>query len=70
MSRRTFKDKRPVTIGKHSWICEQSTVMPGSKIGAGVIVGACSMVAGKLPNFTLATGTPAEVVDEEIYWKH
>lgn len=70
MSRRTFKDKRPVTIGKHSWICEQSTVMPGSKIGAGVIVGACSMVAGKLSNFTLATGSPAEVVDEEIYWKH
>ena len=69
MSRRTFKDKRPITIGKHSWICEQSTIMPGAKIGSGVIVGACSLVSGKLPNFTLATGNPAVVVDEDIYWK-
>lgn len=70
ISRRMFKDKRPVSIGKHSWICEQSTVMPGAKIGAGVIVGACSLVSGKLPNFTLATGNPAVVVDEDIYWKN
>lgn len=70
ISRRMFKDKRPVSIGKHSWICEQSTVMPGAKIGAGVIVGACSLVSGKLPNFTLATGNPAVVVDEDIYWKY
>lgn len=69
MSRRTFKDKRPVSIGKHSWICEQSTVMPGSKIGTGVVVGACSLVSGKLPNFTLASGNPAVVVDEDIFWK-
>lgn len=69
MSRRIYKDKRPVSIGKHSWICEQSTVMPGSKIGAGAVVGACSMVSGKLPNFTLSLGNPAAVVDEYIYWK-
>lgn len=69
ISRRTFKDKRAVTIGTHTWICEHSIVMPGAKIGAGVIVGANSMVSGKIPNFTLVTGSPAEVVDEDIYWK-
>lgn len=69
MSRRTYKDKRAVTIGQHSWLCEQAMVMPGAKIGVGVIVGARSMVSGKLPNFTLASGTPAEVVDEDIFWK-
>ena len=66
ISRKIYKDKRPVCIGQHSWICEQAIVMPGSKLGVGVIVGARSMVSGKLPNFTLASGTPAEVVDEEI----
>ena len=69
MSRKVYKNKRPVTIGQHSWITEQCMVMPGSKIGVGVIVGAGSMVQGKLPNFTLATGRPAFVVDEDIYWK-
>lgn len=70
VSRRMYKDKRTVKIGQHTWLTEQVTVMPGSNIGVGVIVGARSTVSGKLPNFTLAAGTPAEVVDEEIYWKH
>lgn len=69
MSRRTFKDKRPVSIGQHSWICEQALVMPGAKIGVGVIVGARSVVSGKLPNFTLASGNPAVAVDEDVFWK-
>lgn len=69
ISRKVYKNKRPVTIGQHSWITEQSMVMPGSKIGVGVIVGAGSLVQGKLPNFTLATGRPAVVVDEDIFWK-
>lgn len=69
MSRRIYKDRRPVSIGQHSWICEQAIVMPGAKIGVGVVVGARSMVSGKLANFTLATGAPAEVVDENIFWK-
>lgn len=69
MSRRMYKDKRPVSICQHAWLTEQVMVMPGAKIGVGVIVGARSTVSGKLPNFTLATGTPAVVVDENIYWK-
>lgn len=69
MSRKVFKNKRPVSIGQHSWLCEQSIVMPGAKIGVGVIVGARSLVSGKLPNFTLASGSPAQVVDEDIFWK-
>lgn len=69
MSRRVYKDKRPVVIGQHCWICERSMVMPGAKLGAGVVVSANSVVYGKLPNFVLAKGDPAEVMDEDIYWK-
>jgi acetyltransferase-like isoleucine patch superfamily enzyme/coenzyme F420-reducing hydrogenase beta subunit len=69
MSRRMFKSTRPITIGQHAWLTEHVIVMPGAKIGVGVIVSAGSLVSGKLPNFVLATGSPAKVVDEEIYWK-
>lgn len=69
MSRKVFKNKRPVVIGQHAWITEQCIVMPGAKIGTGTIVGTGSMVSGKLPSFTLATGRPAVVVDEDIFWK-
>ena len=44
-------------------------VMAGSKIGTGVVVSAGSTVNGKLPNFTLAAGNPATIMDENIYWK-
>lgn len=70
LSRRAYKNVRPVFIGKHSWLCEQSMIMPGSKLGAGVIVGARSFVAGgKYKNFTMLSGYPAVVVDEDVYVK-
>lgn len=69
ISRRAYKNVRPIVIGPHSWICEHSMLMPGAKLGAGVIVSANSMVSSKIPNFTLCSGSPAVVVDEDIYWK-
>lgn len=69
MSRRFYKDKRPVVIKAHSWLTEHVMVMAGSKIGTGVVVSAGSTVNGKLPNFTLAAGNPATIMDENIYWK-
>ncbi len=69
ISRRMYKDKRPVVIGQHCWITEHSMVMPGAKIGAGVVVSANSVVTGKIPNFVMVKGDPAEIVDEDVYWK-
>lgn len=70
LSRRTYKDTRPVVIGQHSWLCEGCTIMPGTKLGTGVIVGAKSVVTGgKYKNFTMLSGYPAEVVDEDVYVK-
>lgn len=69
MSRRTFKNKRAISIGQHTWLCEKVIVMPGTKTGTGVVVSAGSLASGKYPNFTLVSGSPAVVVDEEIYWK-
>lgn len=69
VSRRGFKNTHPITIGQHCWICESSTLMPGTKLGTGVIVGAKSFVRSSIPSFTMAMGYPAEVIDEDIYFK-
>ena len=69
ISRRGFKNAHPITIGQHCWICESSTLMAGTKLGTGVIVGAKSFVRSAIPSFTMAMGHPAEVVDEDIYFK-
>lgn len=70
MNRQGYKNTRPVIIGDKVWLTEQCTVMPGVKIGDGAIIGALSLVLRNIPPYCLATGHPAEVVDEDILWKY
>ena len=70
ISRRGYKNSRPVVIGDHVWLCEGCTIMPGVKIGDGAIVSAGSLVISNVPANTLVSGNPAVVVDEDVYWKY
>ena len=70
MNRQGYKNTRPVIIGDKVWLTEQCTVMPGVKIGDGAIVGALSLVINNVPPYTLVSGHPAEIVDEDILWKY
>lgn len=70
MNRQGYKNTRPVIIGDKVWLTEQSTVMPGVKIGDGAIIGALSLVIRNVPAHCLASGHPAEVIDEDILWKY
>lgn len=69
MSRQGYKTSKPVILGAHAWVCDRSTVMPGVHIYPGGIVGASSYVVTDVPAFSLVSGNPAQVVDEELYWK-
>lgn len=52
----------PVEIGKSVWLPWRIFVMPGAKIGDGSVIGANSLVAGKIPAKSLAAGSPAKVI--------
>lgn len=67
---RGYKDTRPVFIGQHAWLCEGATIMPGVKVGDGAIIGAKSFVAKNVPAYSMVSGNPAQVIEEEIYWKY
>lgn len=54
--------ERPVSIGDGSWLGHGVVVLPGSKIGKNVAVGANSVVTGELPDFCVAVGSPARVI--------
>lgn len=69
LSRQGYKHMKPVIIGTHAWICDRATVMPGVHVQPGGIVGACSYVVNDVPAFSLVSGNPAIVVDEDVYWK-
>lgn len=61
---------RPVSIGQHVWIGHGVSVLKGSTIPAGSIVGAKSVVRtvvqGDCP---LIAGTPAKVLKNHLKWK-
>jgi acetyltransferase-like isoleucine patch superfamily enzyme/coenzyme F420-reducing hydrogenase beta subunit len=70
IARRGYKNTRPVIIGQHAWLTEGCTVIAGAKIGDGAIIGAGSLVVGSVPAYTMVSGVPATVVDEDVYWKY
>lgn len=54
--------RAPVCIGNNVWIGAQSIVLAGSTIGDHCVIGAGSVVTGKIPAKSLAVGSPARVV--------
>jgi acetyltransferase-like isoleucine patch superfamily enzyme len=53
---------RPVVVGAGSWLGHGAIVLPGSDIGRHVVVGAGSVVTGRIPDFSVAVGNPARVI--------
>lgn len=54
----------PVTIGDNCWIAGNVTILAGAEIGSGCVIGAGSVVTGKIPPNTLAYGNPCRPVRE------
>jgi len=54
--------ERPVRIGDGSWIGHGAVILPGSRIGRHVVIGANSVVSGVIPDYSVAVGAPARVV--------
>ncbi|MGA2522127.1 MAG: acyltransferase [Acidimicrobiales bacterium] len=51
-----------VHIGSGSWLGTGVVVLPGSRIGRNVVIGAGSVVTGDIPDHCVAVGSPAKVV--------
>ena len=66
---RGYKNTHPVVIKDHVWLTESCTIMPGSVIDSGAIIGARSVVYGHIPGICIAKGDPAQVVETNILWK-
>lgn len=51
-----------IIIGDNVFIGLRSTILPGVKIGANSIVGACSVVKGTIPSGVVVAGSPAKPI--------
>jgi acetyltransferase-like isoleucine patch superfamily enzyme len=52
----------PVRVGKGTWIGERCAILRGADIGRHCIIGANSVVTGRIPDHSVAVGAPARVV--------
>ena len=54
--------KTPILIGRDVWLGVKTSVLRGSIIGDGTVIGANSVVRGPIPDQSIAAGAPATVV--------
>jgi len=54
--------KSPVRIGPDCWVGVKATILRGTRIGRGAVVGAHAVVRGDVPDYAVAVGAPARVV--------
>ena len=59
---------KPITVGKDSFVGARVTLLPGTEIGKNCIIGAGSVVKGKIPDNSIAIGNPAQVIGNTCEW--
>lgn len=63
---RGYRDSLPrgedTVIGHDCWIGREAVLMPGARLGNGVIVAARAVVTGDVPDYAIVGGNPARVI--------
>ncbi len=59
---------RGIKIGNHTFIGARVSLLPGTEIGNNVIVGAGSVVRGRVPDNSIVAGNPAQVIGKTSEW--
>ena len=54
--------KSPIRIGPDCWLGVQVSVLRGTRVGRGCVLGAHAVVRGDIPDYAVAVGAPARVV--------
>lgn len=64
-----LNSSKSIYIGDHVWIGQNSTILKGTKIDSGSIIGALSLVPGiTIENNSIYAGNPAKMIKNNIFW--
>ncbi len=62
--------KSPVRIGPDTWVATKVTILRGTAIGRGCVLGSHAVVRGVIPDYSIAVGAPAKVVkNRKLSWE-
>jgi hypothetical protein len=62
MSKQGSCAEKPVYIGNDVCIGSRVTILPGVRIGNGVVIGSCAVVSRDVPDYAVVVGNPAKIV--------
>jgi acetyltransferase-like isoleucine patch superfamily enzyme len=62
ISRQSIGGVSEVKIGAHTWLGQNSIVLPGVTIGRHCVIGANAVVNRDIPDYTIAVGVPARIL--------
>lgn len=54
--------ERRVIVGEDCWVGANVTLLSGTKLRRGVVVGACSLVNKEIPPYAVVVGIPAKII--------
>jgi acetyltransferase-like isoleucine patch superfamily enzyme len=60
---------KPISVGDNVFIGYGSIILPGTRIGSNVVVGARSVVSGVIPDNVVIAGVPARVIKSLYEYK-
>jgi maltose O-acetyltransferase len=66
MIQQGFDSYRPVWIGDDVWIGARAIILPGVRIESGSLIGAGSVVAKSVPEYSIVVGSPAHIVRSRL----
>lgn len=63
----TLPPGKDTILGHDVWIGAGATILPGTRIGCGVIIGACAVVGGDIPDYSVVVGNPGRVIRRRFH---
>ena len=57
---------KPIRIGESAWVCAESFIGPGVRIGAGAVIGARSVVTHDMPEWMVCAGNPCKPLKPRV----
>lgn len=68
-SKQRINKAKDIIIGDHVWVANRVTILKGSVIKDGAVVGNNSVITGQVPSNSIFAGNPAKKLKDNIEWR-
>lgn len=69
-TKKRINTTQSIYVGDHIWISESCSILKGTNIHSGSVIGAHSLISKKIiPSNCIAAGSPSKIIKKNIFWK-